>query len=327
MKKFLFSIGFVFTALFLFSIEIRMTTAYATNDTVLDVAVKYITQVDADNYNSLSSTYLNRYGVSIQSGDYAVSLTIEGNTGFAATGYQIYYDNTICEPLKYYDSSGSLYRPIYCRGQLAVENGLGFNVNLNENEGLLAEGTVHGSDVIGDGIIITFFVRPINAPNGLTFANQKKIITNHGAVHWLDHNTHPIAHTETDGFTLYRYVSSYQGNTWIIGDINNDGVVSLDDAQLILGLYSHYDLMGEVISVTEYVGTYELNTLNHDEVDAVFVITVCDVNSDGVVDVADSMLVLSYYSTYVLGNGNLSDYTGIIGTNVGLFVEYYISLP
>lgn len=315
MKKLLLALGITFISMFFFFGKGASLRAYAT-DNILDVVVKPLSASEADAYNN-GTLSLNSYDVTLQEGDFAVSLVIENNTGFSATGYQIKYNASLCTPL-YINQESPM--PIYHRG--SASSTLSFSLEINFDEHIIALGTIGSEDATDDGVIVTYFLRPNYELNEY---QQTLIITDHEATKWLNHNTSPVSHSSTNGFTLYLHLSSYYNNSWIIGDVNNDGIASLQDAQIIQYLYTHYSVSGGIpLDVSEYVGTFELDSSGLNTADAIFVVTVCDVNADGVIDISDAMLVLGYYTTYEVGHGDLSNYTGIIGTDVGIYVEHTV---
>lgn len=321
MKKLLLALGLSIISMFFFFGKGASLRAFAT-DNVLDVAVKPLSSSEADAYNN-NTLSLNSHDILLQEGDFAVSLVIQNNTGFAAIGYQITYNASLCAPLYTFaqnDVNHLRPKPICHRG--SASSGLSFSLDINFDEHIIALGTIGEADATDDGIIVTYFLRPHYELNEY---QQTTLITDHGADKWFNHSLSPVSHSSTNGFTLYRHFSSYNNNSWMIGDINDDGVVSLEDAQIIQYLYTHYSVSGGApLNVSEYVGTFELDSSGLNNADAIFVITVCDVNADGVIDISDAMLVLSYYTTYEVGNGNLSDYTGIIGTNAGIYVAHTV---
>ena len=309
MKKLLLAFGFIIVSSIIFFGKDIQLSASATNN-VLDVAVKRLTAGEIAGFNSSWGS-----ASPIQSGDYAVSLTIENNTGFAATGYLIYYDSTICSPVFYQPNPNASVRLAFKKG-IAGED-LGFTYEHNASDSLLGFASFGSYDSTEDGIIFTFFLRPYNS---LLPADEESLITYHEADRWLDTASNPVTHTVTNGFTLYQSAASNLYGSWLIGDMNNDGDISVDDALLIQGLYT-YCGTGSSISDTDYIATYTLYSTDYD---AAFVISVCDINQDGVIDNSDVSLVLSYYTTYVLGHGDLNNYTGNIGSAAEVFFEVFV---
>lgn len=317
-KKCLITITMFMSALCVFIIKGSPITAYATSTPTLNVLVKCITADEASCYNSRLTTQNNVHCVA---GDYAVSLVISDNTGFAVTGYSIEYNASLGTPVTYVDSSDLKTKPIFCKGNVIDNSDVTITASVNLMQHILGSGTMGTSNADSDGVIITYFIRPSQS---LTLTQEQSLIVNHGADQWRDCNTAIITHDEVDGFTLYSYASGTPYTTWIIGDIDDDGYITAADAQLILSLYVDYSVGGAVpLYTTEYLGTFIL--ANNDVADRLYVLTVSDVNSDGVVDVEDANAVLDYYSTYIAGQGNINNYTGIIGTAFGLYNEYIIT--
>lgn len=312
MKKMLLTTSMVCIILIILS-KVSSLTAYATNNT-LDVVVKCITSDEASYYNS----HMTPSSVQCAAGDYAVSLVISNNTGFAATGYRIKYNTSFGTPRTY--MSGTNVRPIYCKGTVFNDTPLTVNPSVNLSSGILGYATIGGANEIDSGVILTFFIQPIQQ---LTVLQEQGLITEHGIDKWLDYQTNAVQTHVTNGYTLYSYSSGTPYTTWIIGDIDHDGYITAADAQLILGVYVDYGVSNTGVYTAEYIGTFDLES--GQTVDKIYVVTVSDVNGDGVVDTADANQVLDYYATYVAGQGNLNNYTGIIGTPTGLYTEYTIT--
>ena len=121
MKKILMIISISMMCSLLFLFKAKPLQVSAVNNR-LDVSVKYLTTEDAENYNSISNGRFVFHEQTLQEGDYSVSLTIENNTGFAATGYRIYIHPSLCTPITYTD--GSTARPIYYKGDVLNESNL-----------------------------------------------------------------------------------------------------------------------------------------------------------------------------------------------------------
>ena len=315
MKKVFMTICMTISALFILVIKQPTVTAYATNTPTLDVVVKCITASEASAYNS----NMNTANVQCAAGDYAVSLVITNNTGYAATGYQIIYNKVLGTAITY-----AVNRPIYCVGNVLSETDLGIVPSVNLADGIFGLGTMGTVNECDSGVIITFFIRPSEA---LSLEDEQELITSHHADRWLDTDSNPVIHTTTNGYTLYSsHVPDSTTQYWIIGDIDQDGEITAVDAQLILSLYTDYTVTdGQIIYTSEYNGTYTLSTNPATTADGIYVVTVSDVNSDGVVDVTDASLVLQYYTDYEVGQGNLNNYNGLIGTETGVYIEYTVT--
>lgn len=322
MKKGIIMTSLSLIAVFLLVLNFKPLTAHADSDTILDVTVKYITEEDADMYNDLPSSRMKINENPIQEGDYAISLTIQNNTRFAATGYRIYYHSALCSPIMYTDNSNYI-RPVYYVGNVLFDADIAPAISYNPTEHILSIGTISTNNATTDGTIVTFFVRPTHE---LSLTEQKHLVTSHSMDRWLDTEAIPIEVNVNNGYTLYRYVPDSTTQYWIIGDIDQDGEITAVDAQLILSLYTDYTVTdGQIIYTSEYNGTYTLSTNPATTADGIYVVTVSDVNSDGVVDVEDASLVLQYYTDYEVGQGNLNNYNGLIGTETGVYIEYTVT--
>lgn len=312
MKKYLLMISISIISIVIVILKIDPINAYGVNDTVLNVAVKYISADAAAGYNQMPTGRLNRHGQTIQEGDYAVSLTILNNSGFAGTGYRIYYNSSLSSPITYVDVNNSnVVKPIYYKGDVLANSDLTVATSFNTSEHLIGFGTMGTVNATGDGIIYTIFLRPTHE---LSLTEQKNLVTDHCSVDWYDAQTNAVPHIVYNGFTLFRYVPESTNPNWVIGDIDYDGTITITDAQLIQGISMY---------VGEYVDSLTLS--NNDDVTKLYIVSVADVNKDGIVNVLDALAVLDYYSTYIAGSGNLNNYTGIIGNTIGAYVEYSVT--
>ena len=319
MKKVLLTILFSVVGLIAFISKNEAIKAYAVNNE-LDISVKYLTSSDAANYNNQQISNLNSYSVPLQAGDYAISLSIKNNTGFTSIGYRIFYNASICTPIYKIELNGlgnPVEVPIYDKG--VAGDGLNYVSSLNTSLHLLGMRSMGNANEITDGIIYTYFVRPSHA---LSLEDEKSIVTQHEIYEWFN-GSNVVNAQDNNGFTLFHYTSPTLNQSWIIGDIDHDGYITAADAQLILGVYVDYGVSNTGVYTAEYIGTFDLES--GQTVDKIYVVTVSDVNGDGVVDTADANQVLDYYATYVAGQGNLNNYTGIIGTSTGLYTEYSVT--
>lgn len=232
MKKMLLTTSMVCIILIILS-KVSSLTAYATNNT-LDVVVKCITSDEASYYNS----HMTPSSVQCAAGDYAVSLVISDNTGFAVTGYRIKYNASYGVPLTYLD--GDVVKPIYCKGNVLTGTNVSHSVAFNSATNILGLGTMGTDNENRSGVIITYFIHPFQQ---LTFEEEKHLIVGHEAERWKDNNMNPVPYTSTNGYTLYSYSSGTPYTTWIIGDIDHDGYITAADAQLILGVYVDYGVL------------------------------------------------------------------------------------
>ena len=312
MKKLLLALGFIIVSSLLFFGKGIQLRAFATNDE-LNVAVKRLTAGEAAAYNTSSVSNLNNYTAPIQAGDYAVSLTVTNNTGFAATGFRIRYDNYTVYPVCY-----AYEQAVYYKGEAAGNLNLTCEVNLNQ--GWVAMATTGSANSTADGIIYTFFFRTY-FNDVIPPYDEEYILIDIDVDVWSDYHTTPISYSMPSGFTLYAR-DPYEYD-WQIGDVNNDGQISIEDVQLIQGLYT-YCGNGSSLALTDYTAEYTLyGTYNFN---AIFIHSVCDINQDGLIDYTDMMEVFSYYTTYVIGHENLNNYTGSINQTAEYFYEYFAVL-
>lgn len=132
MKKKLFTVGLIAISLFFIIIKTPAVTAYATNNTI-NVVVKCITSDEASYYNSHMTPSNSTQCVA---GDYAISLVISDNTGFAATGYRIKYDGSLGAPRTHL--VGDVVKPIFCKGDVMNGSSVTCTASLNSSTNLLA---------------------------------------------------------------------------------------------------------------------------------------------------------------------------------------------
>lgn len=277
-------------------------------DISLGVEVRLIDQAAANyynNYNSSSSGSNCLLPVDsnnpIQAGDYIVTVTVDNNCGFAATGMRVIYNTSLCQCVMSNNAA------VYFKEDVLRSSGITTVVICNAASGIIGLGTMGNDPATSNGRYISYFLRPLQS-TGLTLSQEQQLIVGNeleGA--WLDEHSNPVSCIPASGYTLYHYDSVY-------GDIDNNGTVNAADAQWLATIYVNNNMY---IDMTNYTIVYNSNP----EITGAHLIAVGDVNEDGVINMADAQAILNYYSTYVVGG--VSGYTGIIGTDC--WTAYYIS--
>lgn len=281
---------------------------------MLEVKAKYLTASAASFYNEDPNT--ENGNTAICEGDYIVTLSISGNTGFAVTGYRIFYNPNVCRPLVFNNN-----QLVHTRESVLNDASITpttFRNNGNNNEYIMAFGTMSLNNAVTDGKIISFFVRPcrsgvdLSVDDRLSATEEKYLITNYEAESWLNAACQPVQHTDSNEFTVYHYVDTVNA---IYGDINNNHVIDSSDAQLLLQILTNNNFY---IDMDNYDAIYIVFEDNNTQ--GYYLIAVGDVNGDGNITVADAQDILSYYSTYIVSGA--TGYDGIIGTPAYVFKKY-----
>lgn len=131
---------------------------------------------------------------------------------------------------------------------------------------------------------VLFGARYVGTPGILM---EHSFHTNYRATLWLynDDNLKRLAKEEAE--VIYEYFSSIKPQQYIVGDVNNDGLIDSVDATQILVYYAELSAGGD-------------STFNERQK------AVSDINSDGFIDSVDSAVILSFYS-YLSTGGTETD--------------------
>lgn len=140
-------------------------------------------------------------------------------------------------------------------------------------------------------------------------------------------NGNPKEHTVHNGFTLYHQSNDSNSHVVIVGDMNEDGIITIEDSQILLDLYSNFFRNSTVDFSVAYVSNCVDANGNPISIDGYVLIIVGDVNEDGLINNADAELLMEYFADYVLAGNNLADYDGIIGTEATVYEVIKVTFP
>lgn len=118
----------------------------------------------------------------------------------------------------------------------------------------------------------------------------------------------------------YTVANSY---TFMLGDINGDGYISIDDVQLLVQLVNsvtgnELDVDGTyTVSSTTYPGLYiSINGT------PTLVLRVADVNFDMIVDIDDAWDLLAYYTEVIVSGQPYDGEIGQMQTHVTYIIQF-----
>jgi hypothetical protein len=274
-------------------------------DNILEVKQKYITAAEASTLNTNNEVVHGN--TMIAEGDYAITVYITNNTGFAAVGFRVYYNTDLVEPLLY-----NTFKVVHRDGPAA--DGINIASSHNSNIGMIGFGGMGSENSTTDGAIITYYVRPLQGFD--IDEDENDIVVGYETERWLDVDADPVVPSVQNTVKVHHYVETFY---CIYGDINNDGYITVEDAQILDEIVSDYD----PINMDDYTIIYEYGVL-HNTVNGNYLIAVGDVDQDEDIDEADAIAILDYYTQYIVYNQN--GYTGLIGTTAYYYVEYTVQL-
>jgi hypothetical protein len=298
MKKALFSALFTIVCgvLFCFNFNSKAAlSASATNDISVHVR-KILTTAEAAYYSDTDVTILP--------GDYLVSVVLDNNTtGFCTLSATVGYNQNYVTPVTV--GGSEIYSWV---GDDSFNYGVyyfSYNQTLNV-VGITCASVLPNN---GDGEIINYFLRP----------NSGSVPSNVNVVTGL--NIVSISNNSGSILEQYNYSSAtyYKRYLYLVGDVDGDGTIVLDDAMYV------NDVVDDYISVSESNPNAATIFANYGctgmfAYDGTFIFGVADVNGDGVVNSAD-VNELNYYYSLVLMHAT-AYYTGLINTYQYYDVEY-----
>ena len=290
MKKlvlsFIFSVLGAFVFLGLHDSEC-IAKAYGSQTNIIYVDIEPLTEAEivANGYRSVP-------GLSgLQAGDCIVSLMLQNNTGYAASGFAVHLSNAYYEA---YLEPGETINAAYVAGPASA--GLNLTVGYNSTMNQIGFSTMSGgADCTNSGAVAYAFLKrkstaPATAPvpTASTEVNQ---LANRAKVAQPYIEVAP--YNQTPNLLL----------EYLIGDIDGDGVITAYDASVLNTVISStsvtltaanaeaYFVASHSASGTYIDGMYEQN---------VFIFDVADVDQDGVLTTTDANQILDYFTSVMI---------------------------
>lgn len=271
--------------------------AHYHTDNTLDICVSPMTANEAAFY---SAKLINQGEPRFLEGDCKLTVRIANNTGFANSGFRIWYDPALYEPLTYFKTKNgqNTELPVHfvdTNGQITPQ----FTLNRFEEENgnslaLLGWGTMGLENCDTDGALFSFFIRrkPDAPQNAKPFSRLE-------VVNWEDTNRKPFKPNLIETGYYLRKPS-------FLGDVDGNGTVDNVDAQLALMVST------EMMVLNKSLCDYDSN--DYFEPDAVhryplsLLAANADINADGYLDATDAQnILLHYVECVVLGREPSND--------------------
>lgn len=245
-----------------------------------------------------SDSVINNSKMEILPGDFKVTFHVSGNTGFAIGGVAFPFNNQKLAIVY----QKNVHTPACIKYDLLDGLTTTFLVNTaykgDPHTTCIGMGFIGTHNNQGDGDIISFFLRPI--PNMVNSTDSISDLIYSPDIESVSTNQSiPLEYDLSETFEYYDAVSY----SFILGNINGDGNITVADAQNILLMLSAYQ--GVLTTDTE------TNVFDNDpnfsglfiEINGVstLVLQVADVNFDGIIDTTDASLVLQYVAEGVSG--------------------------
>ncbi len=251
---------------------------------------------------------------------FKISVFIEGissTNGFASISMTVPYDNTNFQAVSSQPNDPNGDYPVYVLGPALT--GVSPHGTSNNSVGLFAFSAL-GTLNNDDGELFSFLLRTSSNNTPETEVNLQAL---------LEEDKDSLVEVEDDGNgndipVIYDHDFVYY---YILGDIDGDGYVTLDDAQNLYRIATKiangnahtYEEAIALLTDLDFDGMY----ITDHTAALRFIMEVGDVNFDGILDEDDAFDILDYY-TYHLANPN---YTSIIGTQFAGSYTYYDTNP
>jgi hypothetical protein len=250
-----------------------------------------------------------------------VTLTISNNSGYGLAGFYCDSNPSKVEPVTYTSGVDAGDR-VTVYG--AAASGLSYYDAYNPTTGRMAFGC-YGNGVTNnsnDDDIVTYYLKP-KANVDITNESIENLIYAPGVNSLKKANGTVLSYSLPTTFT---YTESSISYSYVLGDLDGNGEVTVEDAQLLDLLVDTY---GPVIAIdaTDTGLTYSSTTpyqglfISIDGVETL-VLCVADVNFDGVVDGTDQHLVLVYYVNVIVSGQSYSGEIGETQTKVTYVIDF-----
>lgn len=251
----------------------------------------------------------------LQAGDIKVTVTVENNTGFSAGGFASCYSTSAFSLV--YDGN----TPLYDTGPVA--DALGGYLTYNDEAGRVSVGMACLDDTDLTGDFFYYYLRPLSSTYDYMTIGDDLFGIDVDSIR--NESASPVPYTEpmTFEYTLpisYTVATPY---TFMLGDVNGDGHVAVEDIQLILQLINSnggnpLDVDGTyTVSSTTYPGLYiSINGT------PTLVLRVADVDFDGDIDEDDAYDVLAYYTEHIVSGAPYNGEIGEMQTHITYIIVF-----
>lgn len=202
---------------------------------------------------------------------------IYNNTGYAGTGIRLNYDERLSPVL---NTDGKV---ITQKGEAGDDINMFFSRNPDLN--VVGIGTLGSDGEMDSGMMFTVKIKvPDDAIPGTIYPMQLVI------ERWLDKDINEVKYITYDG-----WIRIYDGTDYILterdlflGDYNDDGEITVDDAQNVLVAYVEWLSYGGIIGMSEAQTK------------------ACDVDEDNLITAADAQYILIYYTANTVAGQKLT---------------------
>lgn len=259
-----------------------MLRASASDDITIYMQSEVLTD---DTIDDLSSSSVSNQ---LEPGDVQVSFCIRNNPGFCNSGMGLYYDSNYYEPITKPNQDDE---PLSMKG-IAGES-LTIASGINSEAGIVGFASNGYEWSVDDGEIFSVFFRPIAS-------NAPETPVTEFFIDMLSRN-------QSEHFDVTRELYVHVLQYYIIGDVDNNDSIDMNDANLI-------SVALQQAGMTINAGNYQ------DFFDDIPEFVVYDVDGDGVVTDEDVACITSYY-IYVEIFGSDPIDCGNAGTKI-LHVKY-----
>lgn len=254
----------------------------------------------------------------LQIGDIKITVTILNNTGIACGGVSFNHSSNDLSLLYEYDKPNKI---------LAYPVDVGINIiqHITDygNEEGLSVGFMSSISVTDTGDFFYYYVRPKN--NTFDYTNMEDYVYGVIVDRIVETDNTLVQYTVPDTFEYILPISYTVANpyTFMLGDINGDGYVTVEDVQLLVQLYhisqtEELDVDGTyTVSSTTYPGLYiSINGT------PTLVLRVADVNRDCVINEDDAWDLLAYYTEVVVSGQPYDGEIGQMQTHIKYIIQF-----
>lgn len=252
----------------------------------------------------------------LEIGDIKVTVTVENNSGFMAGGMSSSFSTQVFTLV--YKNNGKILG-----GNCEIGSAHNGYVTDHPEIGRVSIGFLGYEEDDSTGDLFCYYLRPISSTfdymdigTSLYGLDVNELKGEHGV-------SVPYVEPTTFEYTLpisYTVSSSY---TFMLGDVNGDGYITVEDVQLLVQLYhisqtEELDVDGTyTVSSTTYPGLYiSINGT------PTLVLRVADVNRDCVINEDDAWDLLAYYTEVVVSGQPYDGEIGQMQTHIKYIIQF-----